>query len=91
MNKSKVSYQTEIVDTNKIVESLGSTSMSFELLGDIPAFIKGDIPLTADKIREFNNYPGQCIDDNFSIKFDSTSTGTIKQVLVVRTYHKEVK
>jgi len=87
----KVSYQTEIVDTNKIVETLGAASLSFELLGDIPATIKGDIPLTSDKIREFNNYPGQTIDDKFPIRFDAASTGTIKKVLVVKTYYKEVK
>lgn len=83
----KVSYTAEIITANKNIDSQGAACISFENLGETEASIKGDIPLTAEKIREFNNDPGAVIEDSFPLQF-SSGTGT-KKILVVRTYYKD--
>lgn len=81
---NKVNYSTEIITANKNIDAQGCACIAFENLGETEATIKGDIPLTAEKIREFNNDPGSIILDSFPLQF-SAGTGT-KKVLVVRTY-----
>ncbi len=78
-------FLTQILDSNTTVFGEGCSSISFELLGEVEASVKGDIPLTASKIREFTADPGHNIDDNFTVQF-AAGTGT-KKVLVVKTFY----
>jgi hypothetical protein len=81
----KVSYTVEIITANKNIDAQGAACISFENLGETEATIKGDIPLTTEKIREFNNDPGSIIVDSFPLQFAS-GAGT-KKILIVRTYY----
>lgn len=85
--EAKVTYQAEIISKNTQLDPMGASCISFELLGDDPATIMGDIPLTENKIREFNNDPGQTIESNFPIRFEGT--GAVKKILIVRTFYNK--
>lgn len=82
----KIKYENEIIYDNTTVDARHATSIHFENLGEQDATINGEIPLTAAKIRQFNNQALEEIDDNFTIMFSGTGT---KKVLIVRTFTRE--
>ncbi len=77
----KIIYTTEIITESGLVEPMGATSISFEVIGTAEAEIL-DIPLTTAKIREFSNESG-IIQTSFNLKFATTGT---QKILVVRTF-----
>jgi hypothetical protein len=87
--KIKVSYNTEVVNRNKIVSSQGCNCISFLNAGRVDATILGHIPLEASAMRahHFNNLVDEEIEQNFPVTF---TTGNGKLVVVVRTFKKRV-
>lgn len=86
MKKVLVTYTSEKIIGNQVVQSEGCTSISFQnLTPTIPATIMGDIPL--EGIISFNNEAGETITSTFQVTF-AASILAKPVVLIVRTYKK---
>lgn len=82
-------YTFEQVRENKRIFSRDKFScITFENIGDTPAFVNGLIPCNNNGvIREFVELPNTTIDNDFVVTFDQNNMGTNPCVLVVRTYY----
>lgn len=80
-----VTYDSEIVSNNSVVDPRGCTSISFENIGVSNALLDAAIPLNpGDPIRDFNNTnPNEVIKKSFPLSF--TGAGA-KSVLVIRKF-----
>ena len=63
------------------------TSISFENIGDTPAFIN-EIPCNNNGVvREFIELPNTIIDTDFTIEFDRNNMGVDPKILVIKTFY----
>ena len=90
IGKYQARYAFETIVENKTIFSRDNrfTSITFENIGDTPAFINGLIPCNNNGVvREFVELPNTTIHTDFTITFDQNNMGTDPKILVVKTYY----
>ncbi len=87
MEKTKVSYKTEVFTKNDQVKANGFSSLEFIMKGDDNIIIHDGIELDSNTPSfEFINRPTEVIATNISFKF--AGTGVDPKLVVVKTYYE---
>jgi hypothetical protein len=100
MAKYKVTYKTQTITKEGLVNPENCTSISFENVGGIDVTINTDIVCSAmGRVIEFKNFPNCIIQDHFMIKQDyQVFFGNPPQLLlddlkiiVIKTFYTEIR
>ncbi len=93
MEKFEISYKSEIVIGDRLIDPEGCVSICFENLGTKTAYILDTMPLDPMKIREFTNESNCVIVQKFKISYrqnyDRSSDVDSQQILITKTFAKK--
>ena len=88
----RIIYKNTVLSSNGTITNEGENSPSviiFHNQGTSIAYILGSVAIVPGQNLVLKNDPGIVIENSFTVTFDTSISGTINNLSVIRGYYKE--